>query len=131
MANAIVRTSIVYVNGLKVKFAKSNTYDLNTNNQAQVGVEGYLGHSRGANISKLDFDEVVPTSRLQSGVLKKFILPGKDCTVTYSMGGETLMFEGCFEQATFTGESMNGTLNGKFTIVGGKPQLLSPVNPFG
>lgn len=125
MSLPIVRSSVVYLDGLKVKFAKSNTYDINTNNQAQVGVEGYIGHSRGAIISKLDFDEIVPTSKLQSNAIKKYVLPGKDCTVTYLCGGETYTFDGVFEQATFTGESMNGTLMGKFTISGGEPRILS------
>ena len=124
MANPVVRTSVIYIDNLKVKFAKSNTYDINTNNQPQVGVEGYVGHSRGAILSKLDFDEIVPTSRLQSAVVKKYVLTGKECTVTYSIGAETFTFDGVFEQATFTGESMNGTLNGKFTVSGGKPKLL-------
>ncbi len=123
MADVFVRTSVVYVDGLKVEFAKSNTFDLNTNNQAQVGVSGYLGHSFGANITKLEFDEVVPTSKLQSNILRKYILPGKYCTVVYKMGADTMSFRGCFEQATFTGESMNGTQMGKFTITGGKPRV--------
>lgn len=127
MALPKTRTSVAYFDGLKVAFAKSNTFDWNTNNQAQVGVEGYIGHSEGAHITKLEFDEIVPTSRLQSNVIKKYLVPGKSAVMTYLAGSDTYSVEGVFVQCTFTGESMNGTLMCKTTFEGGKPRVLGKV----
>lgn len=125
MALPVTRTSIVYIDGLKIEFAKSNSFDMNTNNQEQVGVSGYLGSSIGAKISKIEFDEIIPTSKLQSNVIKKYILTDKSAVLTLLGGGDTYTVEGFFNQFTITGESMNGTLSGKFTFTGGKPRVLA------
>jgi hypothetical protein len=124
MALPVTRTSIVYVDGLKIEFAKSNSFDMNTNNQEQVGVSGYLGSSIGAKITKIEFDEIIPTSKLQSNVIKKYILADKSAVLTLKAGDSTFTVEGFFNQFTITGESMNGTLSGKFTFTGGRPRLL-------
>jgi hypothetical protein len=123
MAQPQTRTSVVFLDGLKITFAKSNNFDINTNSQPQVGVDGYVGHSTGAILTKLEFDEIIPVSKLQSNAIKKYLLARKSCTVTYLAGGQSYMFDGVIIQATITGESMNGTLMGKFTIEGGEPRV--------
>lgn len=120
---AIVRNAQIYVDGLKVGFARSNNYDLSTNNQSQVGAEGYVGHSIGAKLTKLEFDEIIPASGIRSNVIRNFLMSDTPAVIGYFAGGELYTQEMFFTQATITGEALNGTLMGKFVCEGGKPDI--------
>lgn len=123
MALPVIRHAHVYVDGLKIGLAKTTTYDLSTNNQSQVGAEGYVGHSIGAKLTKVEFDEIVPASGIRSNLIRGYLMKDKSAVVGYFAGGELYLQDMMCTQATISGESLNGTLACKVVMEGGKPEI--------
>lgn len=123
MALPKIRNAEIYVDNLRLGLAKSNTFDIATNKQAQAAAEGYIGHSHGVKMTKLEFDEIIPASGLRSDIIKKYLLADKAVTVGYFFGGALATVEMEVTQATITGEALNGTLYGKFVFEGGEPDV--------
>ncbi len=123
MATPQIRNAQVYAVNLKLGLAKSNTYDISSNNQAQIAAEGYVGHSIGAKLTKLEFDEIIPASGIRSNLIRGYMMVDKTVTIGYFAGGELYVQDMVVTQATITGEALNGTLTGKFTLEGGQPDI--------
>jgi hypothetical protein len=126
MANPQIRNAQIYADGLLLGFAKSNTYDISTNRQAQIAAQGYVGHSVGTKLTKLEYDEIIPASGIRSDMIKKFLMEDKSVTIGYFAGGDLYTQDMEVTQATITGEALNGTLTGKFTLEGGIPDIAGP-----
>lgn len=120
MAQAIIRALPLYYQGKKFAEVSSGTYDINSGDEAQFGTEGYMGHSDGATVSKIDADVVVPVPGITETVLadmlaKKYVQMG-------------IFADGAFNQhtmrithASYTWDSKTGAAKGKFTFEGGPP----------
>src|SRR5690348_11780522 len=65
MARAIIRPFPVFVNGKKVAEIREGTYDTNNNDEAQVAIDGYLGHADGTTLTGIQATVIVPVTGTQ------------------------------------------------------------------
>lgn len=60
MARPIIRPAPIYYGTRKVAEIQEGNYELASNDQLEIGAEGYIGHTDGATTSKIEMTLVVP-----------------------------------------------------------------------
>ena len=122
MADSVFRAYPLYLNGKKVAEVASSTYEISTNNANQIGLEGVLGQSRGARETKIDFDTVVPIAGMQINI-DDIIASEATVGLGVVVNGRMQLVSGTISGATYTSDSKEGTTKGKYSFMGGAPQL--------
>jgi hypothetical protein len=121
-----IRHFSIYRNGRKVATASGNSYDIASNDEAQIADEGYLGHSDGATTTRLSTDLIVPVRRtamqqlLEDMMAKKYIDIGLGI-----LGGSVHKVKMRAVTCNHTGAAANGSLTGRFEFEGGVPDIVS------
>ena len=100
----------------------SSTYEVMDAGTNHVGVEGVLGQSDGAVESKMDFDTVVPIAGMQINI-DDIIKSKARVGMGISVNGGFQIVRGKITGATYSSDSKTGECKGKYTFIGGEPQL--------
>lgn len=122
MADSIFRASPLYLNGKKVAEVGTSTYEVMDPGTNQVGIEGVLGQSDGAVESKMDFDTVVPIAGMQINI-DDIIASKARVGMGIVVNGRMQLVRGKITGATYSSDSKTGECKGKYTFIGGEPQL--------
>ena len=122
MADSIFRAAPLYLNGKKIAEVGSSTYEVMDAGTNQVGIEGVLGQSDGAVESKMDFDTVVPIAGMQINI-DDIIRSKARVGMGISVNGGFQIVRGKITGATYSSDSKTGECKGKYTFIGGEPQL--------
>lgn len=122
MADSIFRASPLYLNGKKVAEVGTSTYEVMDPGTNQVGIEGVLGQSDGAVESKMDFDTVVPIAGMQINI-DDIIAAKTRVGMGIVVNGRMQVVRGKITGATYSSDSKTGECKGKYTFIGGEPQL--------
>lgn len=119
----VFRHFSMYFKGRKVATASGNQYDIDTNNEDQIGDEGWMGVSDGAKMTKLSTDCVVPVAGVGVSIVADML---NNKYVDIGLGivdGKVHKVKMAIMKASFTADATKGTLNGKFEFSGGKPEI--------
>ena len=119
----IIRALPLYVNGQKIGEVSSGTYDINTNDQAQVGTEGYMGHADGATLTSIKASCVIPVVGMQQ-VFDSTMASRAYVSVGIPANGKFQKFDARITQASYKWDFKNGNAMGDFTFEGGAPDLI-------
>lgn len=126
MANPVIRAFPVYYRNQKIATAYDNGMDIKPNRQASFGAEGYLAHTRGAIVTSVTVQYMIPVSGVGLPFLQDCI-DQNDVTLGIPVGGDK---SNKFVQleAAITGNQMKantetGRCEGTMTFEGGKPSL--------
>lgn len=122
MADSVFRTYPLYIKGKKCAEVMSSTYEVTTNNANQYGIDGVLGQSRGIRETKIDFDTCVPVAGMQINI-DDIIASEETVGIGVVVNGRMQRVSGTISGATYTGDSKEGTTKGKYSFIGGAPQL--------
>jgi hypothetical protein len=120
MAAKTIRSASILVNSRKVAECESNNYDVASGDEAQVGTDGYLGHSDGATMSKLTLNAIIPVAGMEIRV-KTLIDTKAYCTVSVIVDGDAEQVVGRFVSRSYASDSKAGSLKGVFNFEGGEP----------
>lgn len=120
-----IRHFSFYRNGRKVAEASGNSYDINSNDEAQIADEGYMGHSDGATMTRLSTDMIVPVRRSAMNQLLEDMMQKKYVDVGLGLlGGSVHQVKMRCITCNLTGQAQNGSLTGRFEFEGGVPKIV-------
>lgn len=122
MANQRFRPASVYVSGTKIAEIAQSTYEHTSGDQNQVGLEGVMGQSEGADETKLSFDTISPIAG-HAFTLKNVIKNKQTVTFAVAVDGGLEQFEGRITTRSYTSDSKTGECKGKFEAIGGAPSI--------
>lgn len=122
MALPIIRPFPVYYKNKKVAEIASGSYDIAPGDEAQIGTDGYLGHSDGAVLTKIDAEVIVPVKGLGVTILAD-MLAKKYVSVGIFADGKSHQMDMRITHAGYSWDSKSGKATGKFTFEGGAPDL--------
>lgn len=120
--NAIIRSSPVFIDGLKLATVESGSFDITSGDEAQFGTDGYIGHSDGAMTSKVETSHIVPVAGMEAKI-KQAVLEKRNVMATVFTDGGTFTFYGRMTSLGYNWDSKTGANKGKVTIEGGAPTL--------
>lgn len=123
MANSRFRPAIISIQGKKIAEIANSTYTHDANDQNQIGIEGVLGQSDGADETKLEFDTVTSVKGHEA-LLKQIIAQKLTVTFSVQVDGGYDKFEGRIISRGYTSDSKTGECKGKFSCIGGAPTLV-------
>lgn len=118
---SIFRAAPGYINGKKIAEISNSTEDRNVNGANQYGIDGVIGQSIGADEVKFDFDTVVP---VQGTEIDMDALVGVPITISSLRNGKMMMCDGIITSSNYSSSSKEGTLTGKWSFIGGAPQIV-------
>lgn len=123
MSQVIIRPFPLYYGTKKIAEVSSGTYDVTPGDEAQIGTDGYLGHSDGATITKIDADCIVPVKGLGVTILAD-MLAKKYVQVGIFADGKSQQLQMRVTHASYSWDSKTGKASGKFSFEGGSPDLV-------
>lgn len=124
MANPRFGPPSIFINGRKIGEFVQHKLTLASGDELQYGDGGVVGHSDGAETSKLTANGVVPRAGMATDLVA--LLQAKQ-DVDVSVGvldGKIRMITMRFETAEFSGDHKAGTLMGDFSLSGGKSRAV-------
>lgn len=124
MANAVIRPSAIYVNGKKIATLTGSTIDINSNDQRQLALDGYLGHSDGITVSDFEAKKIEIFGDADTDQLMNLILLKQYCEVQGTIGSKLASITSRCISANFSSEVENGRLDGTFKFEGGEPTFV-------
>lgn len=117
------RAAPVYVDNRKIAEIESGTYEHNSNDEAHIGVEGYIGHSDGADMCTVSFNTVTPVAGHEFA-LKQVILDKRYVQIGLPIDGGYEAWEGRMLSRSYNWDSKTGSCKGSFKFEGGKPTVV-------
>jgi hypothetical protein len=120
MANVKFRVAPIYVGSKKVAELQNGTWDIASGDEAQEGVDAYLGHSEGIIMTSCECDTIVPVAGHSVNFLS-LILNKTDVNIGFLADGKMQQAPMRMTDYSVSTTSKNGTTKGKFKFAGGKP----------
>lgn len=119
-----IRHYSLYYQSKRVAWFKNKRLGYDTNDEAQVADDGYMGHSDGATMSSLSTDAIVPVkgigvSIVEDALNKKYVKIGAGV-----IDGKVHKIEMRIKRCEYQTDEQTGSLTGSFEFEGGKPQLI-------
>ena len=118
MANLRFRSMPIYVSSKKIAELQNGSIEYDANDEAQEGTDGYLGHSDGIAMTKVDCDTIVPTTASSVNVLS-LIKNKTDVTIAAQLEGRLVQATMRCVKFSAKSTSKNGTTKGSFSFEGG------------
>ena len=119
---AVFRQAPVFFKGKKIAEIESAKYNIATNREAQIGAEGYMGHSKGPIITKISANCVIPVSGMTSRITTA-LLTGESVTIGIAVDGQLHQIDMTATTADFDTDTKSGNLKGSFEFEGGQPEV--------
>lgn len=122
MSNPVVRAFPVFYQGRKIATAYENDYRITTGRTRLFGAEGYLTHSKGAVVTSLSINLVIPvTGEAPETVLDA--LNQDDVTIGIPVGGKVHTVVMAITEKDMKSNTERGTVEGTMTLEGGVPNV--------
>jgi hypothetical protein len=115
-----IRPMAIYINSRKVAEVESSTYEHMSNDEAQIGTEGYVGHSDGAEMTRASFTGIIPVAGMEVRV-KEIIKNKEYVTMQFLVDGDVESAEGRITGRNYSSDNRSGKLTGVFNFEGGAP----------
>jgi hypothetical protein len=122
MANARIRAFPIYVASKKIAEMSSGSMDVASNDERQVTIEGYYGHSDGQTLTDMEFTTVTPV-RGHEQDLKGILLRKEYVQVGALVDGALQQITGRIISFGYSTDAKSGKCEGKFKFEGGEPQI--------
>lgn len=123
MAQPTVRHMSLYLNDKKVATINNISVTFDSGRTALYGSEGYLTHSKGAMMTRMDFTEVTPVGGSDLTALEKKFFNQEDVDVALIVGGTAKRLPMALKQFQFDSASESGACTGKGQLEGGRPVI--------
>lgn len=123
MGNSRFRSFPLYVKNRKVAEVNGIAYDLESGDELQFGAEGVLGVSEGIPTVKIEADAVIPVQGM-SVDLVTIMLSKQNVGIGIRVDGKLHKVDAHLTACNFSSQSRNGEAKGKFTFIGGAPDLV-------
>lgn len=121
MSNAVLRPSAIYLDGKKIATLSGSTFDLASNDQRSLVLDGYLGHSDGITTSDVEVKTITPYGDTTVDQIMNLILNKRYCELQATLGSKLISFTSRCISVSFSSEVENGRLDGTFKFEGGEP----------
>ena len=122
MANPEVRAFPVYFNGKKIAEAYENDYKITTGRTRMMGAEGYYAHSKGATVTSLSINVVVPVKGVTFAMVEK-ALAQEDVVIGLPVNGKVHQVVMAITENGMKSNVERGTVEGTLTLEGGVPDV--------
>jgi hypothetical protein len=119
---SIFRAHPIFLAGKKVAEASTTNEDRTINAANQVGIDGVLGQSIGADEVTVEFDTVVPVQGMQINI---DALLGVPLDFGVFRNGVMMLSNGIIHGSTYTSDSKTGESKGKYKFLGGAPIFIA------
>ncbi len=123
MARTLIRAAPIYLDGKKIAEVSSGSYDVASGDEAQIGSDGYLGHSDGATTTRFSFDCIIPVKGMAVKV-DDLILNKRYFSLGLPVNGKFHQVDARMTGASYKWDHRNGTFMGTFSAEGGAPDIL-------
>ncbi len=123
MSRSLIRAAPLYLNGKKIAEVTSGTYDITSGDEAQIGTDGYLGHSDGATTTKFSFDAIIPVKGMAVRV-DDLIINKRYFSLGLPVNGKFQQVDARMVSASYKWDHKTGAFTGTFSAEGGAPDLL-------
>ena len=118
----VIRCPIILAANKKIAELQDFSYQLNSNDEAQVTVEGYLGHSDGQLLTGITAGCIVPVKGLSVDLIGA-MLGKKTIPVGVPIEGKYHAIDMRITKADYKGDAKSGKLTGTFDLEGGVPKV--------
>lgn len=122
MARAIIRALPVYFNGKKIAELSDGTYNIASGDEAHVATEGYMGHSDGATMSKVNCNCVIPVKGMQTTV-EDALINKRYVSIGLPVNGKFHQIDMRCITADYKWDFKTGSCTGAFAFEGGGPEI--------
>ena len=122
---SVIRNASIYVNGKKLGTATQATYTWNSGNENQVGDGKWLGVSQGVPTSSLSCTEIIPVGGADGqATLEDALKNYQYLQIAIGVIGTKIhKIDMAVMTAEYDTTMANGTLTGKFDLIGGDPEM--------
>lgn len=120
MSRGIFRAFPMYINGKKVAEIHSGDNDVNNNDEAVVGTDGYAGHADGATMTRIQANAIVPVAGTQID-LDSIRKNRTYVQVDLAVNGKAQTCDMRLVNSKYSWDFKNGRAEGSFTFEGGEP----------
>ncbi len=124
MANARIRPSALYVNGDKLATLTGSTFDFNSNDQRQLVIDGYLGHSDGIDVTDTEAKIIVPVGDTTIDEILRLFFLKEYLEVQGTVGDKLVSITSRCISFNVTSDVENGKLEGTFKFEGGRADFV-------
>lgn len=124
MSNATIRPSAIYLDGKKVATLTGSTIDGQTNDQRQLAIDGYIGHSDGIGTTDIDVKSIIIYGDTSLDQILDIIFGRKYCEVQGTVGSRLASLTSRCVSYSITSEVENGKLEGDFKFEGGEAKFV-------
>lgn len=124
MANARIRPSALYVNGDKLATLSGSTFDFNSNDQRQLVIDGYLGHSDGIEVTDTEAKIIIPVGDVTIDEIVRLLQDKEYLEVQGTVGDKLVSITSRCVSFNVTSEVESGKLEGTFKFEGGKASFV-------
>lgn len=121
MARAIIRALPMYFNGKKIAEVSDGTYDIASGDEAHVATEGYMGHSDGATMTKVNANTVIPVAGMTTTV-EDALLNKRYVSIGIPVNGKFHQIDMRVVNANYKWDFKTGSCSGSFSFEGGAPE---------
>lgn len=119
---AVIRCPIILAANKKIAELQTFKYNLNSNDESQVTVEGYLGHSDGQMLTGITAGCIVPVKGLSVDLIGK-MLRKETISIGVPIEGKYHAIDMRITKADYDGDAKSGKLVGNFDFEGGAPKV--------
>ena len=124
MAAKVFRHASVYYKSKKVAMFSGWEETIESGNEDMIGDAGWEGRSAGAKMTKLSTDAIIPVAGMQVSVIRDLLNDEYVDIGLAVVDGKIHRITMGVDSANITSEAANGTLRGRFSFSGGKPELI-------
>lgn len=124
MANRIVRAAIIAANNKQIATIETADLDATDQSTEQIGQQGYMGHSTGAQLTNITINTFVPVSGEGHTTLEDEFRAQRYVKMQWFSAGRIKQLECRITQYRETSSTREGHVKGTFTFMGGQPRIL-------
>lgn len=118
MANGKFRAAQLYIASNKIGEAQTSDLEITSNDESQIGADGYLGDTEGVITCKCSFKTIVPVGGHKYAIIK-LLLNKQDVNIGFLVDGVLLQFTGRIKSGKYDSDSKTGAVHGDFSFEGG------------
>ncbi len=118
------RHASIYYKAKKVANFSGFEETITSGNEDMIGDDGWEGRSSGAKLTKLSTDAIIPVAGVGVSVIRDLLNDEYVDIGLAVIDGAVHKIKMGVDESVITSEAANGTLRGKFSFSGGKPEIV-------
>lgn len=119
-----IRHASFYINGRKLAECNSGELDFASGDESQIGDEGYIGHSDGADTSTLSTESIVPVAGMQVRLTDAYARKQYVQASGALIDGKIFKCEMRIVSLNYKSDAKSGSLMQSAKLEGGRPKFV-------